>query len=243
MAAPTINTVLIVEDNADVAKLLCATLQQAGLTCSVCGSAAETRRILRDKLFDAIILDIGLPDGNGFDLCKEIRNDSDIPIIFLTGRNDEIDRVQGLEIGGDDYITKPFSPRELIARIKAIARRIPAAGRRHAPKPGQESQFQVDAQRNSIRYLDTELKLSRYEYLILKILISHPGWIFSREKLMSLAWTDPQASDIRTVDAHIKSIRAKLKAVSPEQEPIVTRRGVGYSLKEEADPPRDPSGS
>ena len=233
MAAHIINSVLIVEDDADIAKLLCITLQQAGLTCSVCGSAAETRNVFRDHSFDAIILDIGLPDGNGFDLCKEIRGDSDIPIIFLTGRNDEIDRVLGLEIGGDDYITKPFSPRELVARIKAIERRIPAGGSQRTRMPGKDGPFQVDVERHAIRYLGSELKLSRYEYLILKILISHPGWIFSREKLMSLAWTDPQASDIRTVDAHIKSIRAKLKAVSPEREPIVTRRGVGYSLKEE----------
>ena len=228
-----IKSVLIVEDEAAIASLIHDTLKLEGFSCTICATAAETRTVLQQNEFDLIILDIGLPDGNGFDLCKEIRKYSDIPIVFLTGRGEEIDRVLGLEIGGDDYITKPFSPRELVARIKAIERRIPDSDRKHAQNWGKNSSFQIDVQRQAIRYFDMELKLSRYEYLILKILISHPGWLFSREKLMSLAWPDPQASDIRTIDAHIKSIRAKLNAVKPGQEPIVTRRGVGYSLKEE----------
>jgi two-component system catabolic regulation response regulator CreB len=228
-----IKSVLIVEDEAAIANLIHDTLKLEGFSCTICATAAETRTVLQQNEFDLIILDIGLPDGNGFDLCKEIRKYSDIPIVFLTGRGEEIDRVLGLEIGGDEYITKPFSPRELVARIKAIERRIPASDRKHAQNWGKNNSFQIDIQRQAIRYFDVELKLSRYEYLILKILISHPGWIFSREKLMSLAWQDPQASDIRTVDAHIKSIRAKLKAVKPGVDPIVTKRGVGYSLQEE----------
>jgi two-component system catabolic regulation response regulator CreB len=233
MAFFIIKAVLIVEDDGHIANLILDTLKQEGFTCSVCVSASETRAILQRNEFDIIILDIGLPDGNGFDLCKEIRKDSDIPIVFLTGRSDEIDRVLGLEIGGDDYITKPFSPRELIARIKAIERRIPDSDRKHAQKWGKNTSFQVDVQRHAIHYLNSELKLSRYEYLILKVLVSHPGWIFSREKLMSLVWQDSHASDVRTVDTHIKSIRAKLKAIDAGQEPIVTKRGVGYSLKED----------
>jgi len=233
MTIRAIKSVLIVEDDAEVAGLVREILQQEGMSSSVCSSAAETREILQEKPFDLIILDIGLPGESGFDLCKEIRNYSDIPIVFLTGRSDVIDRVLGLEIGADDYITKPFMPRELVARIRAIARRLPAGGRIHPKKWGKNRLFQIDAQRHAIHYCDAKLKLSRTEYLILKILISHPGWIFSREQLMSLVWEDPQSSDIRTVDAHIKSIRAKLKAVNPEHEPIVTKRGIGYSVDEE----------
>lgn len=180
---------------------------------------------------DLIILDVGLPDRDGFEICREIRRQTDVPIIFLTARADEIDRVVGLEIGADDYIVKPFSPRELVARVKAILRR----GRDRPSAPDNAvAAFAVDPDRGAIFYHGTRLDLTRYELKLLEILINRPGRIYSRDELMQLAWDDPDASTERTVDSHIKSIRAKLREVRSQTEPILTHRGLGYSLKEDS---------
>lgn len=232
MEPHVIHAVLVVDDDEVIAGLIRDTLEPEGYAVAAAGSAAAAREVLGGAPCDLIILDIGLPDGNGFDLCREIRAKSDIPIIFLTGRSDEVDRVLGLEIGGDDYITKPFSPRELLARIRVIEKWIPRDGRRSAAPGGVAGPFRIDERRQAIFYRDAELALTRYEYFILRILVSHPGWTFSREKLMELAWPAPHASDLRTVDAHIKSIRAKLKAVAPQFDPIATKHGFGYFLKD-----------
>jgi two-component system catabolic regulation response regulator CreB len=184
---------------------------------------------LDQESIDLIILDIGLPDINGLELCKQIRKVHNLPIIFLTARSEEIDRVVGLEIGADDYVVKPFSPRELTARIKAVLRRT----RQPATDPPSNQAFQIDASRRRIFYFDTALDLSRYEYNLLKVLIRRPGHVFTRDHLMELAWDEPEASMDRTVDAHVKNIRAKLKAIRPQIDPIITHRGVGYALKED----------
>ena len=161
---------------------------------------------------------------------KEIRKDSSVPVIFLTARKDEVDRIVGLEIGGDDYVSKPFSPRELAARVKAVLRRT-SSGEAASANEG-TSRFTIDENQLVISYCGKSLDLSRYEYRLLKTLMSHPGWVFSREKLKDLVWEDPEASLSRTVDTHIKTIRAKLKAINSEDDPIKTHRGLGYSFKE-----------
>lgn len=177
---------------------------------------------------DLVLLDVGLPDMSGFELCSAIRRESDVPVIFLTARGHEIDRVVGLEIGGDDYIVKPFSPREVSARVKAVLRRAGAA--RSTPF----GMWAVDESRRRIAYFGQVLELSRYEYEILKNLIRSPGQVFSRERLMELVWDSPETSLDRAVDAHIKNIRAKLRRIAPDREAIVTHRGSGYALREEA---------
>ena len=184
--------------------------------------------LLNDTHIDLMILDIGLPDINGFELCRKIRKIHLLPIIFLTARSDEIDRVVGLEIGGDDYVTKPFSPRELSARVKAILRRV-------RPQTGSVTPavFELDEKRRLIKFCGEPLILSRYEYRLLKTLIKRPGQVFSREKLMELVWDAPESSMDRTVDAHIKNIRNKLKTINPRIETIITHRGIGYALKED----------
>jgi two-component system catabolic regulation response regulator CreB len=179
----------------------------------------------KDKT-DLVILDIGLPDINGFELIKKIRQKVNTPIICLTAHAEEIDRILGLELGADDYVAKPFSPREVTARIKAILRRSSAKSDSAA------SVFQIDMNKRQIQYFGTKLVLSRYEYDILVLLINRPGWIFSREKIMDHVWLEPDDSFDRTVDAHIKTIRAKLKTVNPEIDPIETHRGIGYALRE-----------
>jgi two-component system catabolic regulation response regulator CreB len=171
-----------------------------------------------------LILDIGLPDGNGFEFCKAIRRFSDIPIIFLTARNDEVDRIVGLEIGADDYVGKPFSPRELAARVKAILKRSAGNNVRR------ESDFEVDAARARIRFHDSWLDLTRYEFLVLKMLLQQPERIYSRAQIMDQVWSAPEESLDRVVDTHIKTLRAKLRAVREDADPIKTHRGMGYSI-------------
>jgi len=221
--------ILIVEDEPGIVDTLQYALETDGFETICLSSGRPVIPLLNQDSINLIVLDIGLPDVNGLELCKEIRKNHLVPIIFLTARADEIDRVVGLEIGADDYVTKPFSPREVAARVKAILRRT-------GPVTGESSvcaAFRVDEARCKIFYYGAGVELSRYEYRILKTFIGRPGNVFSREQLMALAWDEPEASMDRTVDAHIKNLRAKLKAVKPGVDPIVTHRGVGYSLKED----------
>ena len=172
-----------------------------------------------------LILDVGLPDGNGFEFCKTIRRFSDIPIIFLTARNDEVDRIVGLEIGADDYVGKPFSPRELAARVKVILKRT--AGK---SEPITETDFEIDTARARIRFHGSVLDLTRYEYLLLKMLLQQPERIYSRPQIMEQVWSGAEESLERVVDTHIKTLRAKLRAVREDADPIKTHRGMGYSI-------------
>ncbi len=156
-------------------------------------------------------------------------------MLFLTARSDEIDRVVGLELGADDYIAKPFSPRELVARVRSILRRSvrPAAAATRATAEPALQTFALDEERHQIRYYGRLLELSRYEYGILRLLVQRPGRVFSRDELLNKVWDGGSDSFDRTVDAHIKTLRAKLKAIAPELEPIRTLRGSGYALSEE----------
>ena len=169
---------------------------------------------------------------DGFALAREIRKTGDLPIIFLTARSSEVDRVVGLELGADDYVSKPFSPRELSARVKAVLRRSAAHRTAASPTPSSSRVFQIDEDRYRISFKEQLLDLSKYEFKLLKVLIDSPGRVFTREHLMALCWEEPEMSLERTVDAHIKNIRAKLRAVDPDLEVIITQRGIGYSLRE-----------
>jgi two-component system catabolic regulation response regulator CreB len=221
--------ILIVEDEPAIMDNIHYALETEGFETIPVFSGAPVVPLLTKEPVDLIILDIGLPDMNGLELCKEIRKSFSTPIIFLTARTEEIDRVVGLEIGADDYISKPFSPRELAARVRAVLRRTQNADRSDLlPQV-----FQMNESKRQISYCGQALDLSRYEYDILKIFIRQPGHVYSRDQLMELVWDEPGMSLDRTVDAHIKNIRAKLKAIDPEKEPIITHRGAGYSLRED----------
>lgn len=225
-------TILLVEDEAAIADTLVYTLENEGFVVRWARLAQDARAYLAGETVDLMLLDVGLPDGNGFDLCREIRRSHDLPVIFLTARKEEIDRVVGLEIGGDDYVTKPFSPREVAARVKAILRRSrPVAAQPQAGPEGGPA-FTLDDVGQRIAYLGQWLSLSRYEYRILRTLVSRPGHVLSRAQLMDHAWEEPEASFDRAVDTHIKTLRAKLRAINAEARPIRTHRGMGYSLSE-----------
>ncbi|MHB8138607.1 MAG: two-component system response regulator CreB [Smithellaceae bacterium] len=220
--------ILIVDDEPAITDAIRYALETEGFETISLAEGLPVLPLIQQKNVDLIILDVGLPDVNGFDLCKEIRKIYDTPIIFLTARTTEIDRVVGLEIGADDYVVKPFSPRELTARIKAILRRV-GTDHQDAPPSGA---FQVNESKRQIAYFGHPLELSNYEYRILITFIGRPGHVYSRSQLMDMAWDVPEASMDRTVDAHIKNLRAKLKHIKPDIEPIITHRGAGYSLKE-----------
>ena len=227
--------ILIVEDEPGIADTLRYALTTEGFEPHWFATGEEALAGT-DALAPALVLlDIGLPDLNGLEVFKRLRERrADLPVIFLTARSDEIDRVVGLELGADDYVAKPFSPRELVARVRTILRRAQRAPAAAAPAP--VTPFEVDAERKRIRFYGRVLELSRYEYGLLKTLIARPGRVWSRDELLERVWDDPGDSLDRTVDAHVKTLRAKLKAVAPDVEPIRTHRGSGYALAEDLPP-------
>ncbi len=229
--------VVVIEDEPSIAETIRYALATDGFSPVVCATGGEGLEVLKDSDSALVILDIGLPDINGFELFRRIRTCSSVPVIFLTARSQEIDRVAGLEMGADDYIVKPFSPRELAARVRAVMRRTSAApppantGAAHAQSPA----FAIDTERKTITYCACELDLARYEYGILELLVREAGRVFSRRQLMEHVWDEPDVSLERTVDTHIKTLRTKLRAVRPGHDPIVTRRGFGYVLDDSPD--------
>ena len=222
--------ILLVEDEPSIADNIVYALKTEGFMPTWCQTGRDALERLASESFALVILDVGLPDMNGFDVCRKIRTFSNVPVVFVTARKGEIDRVVGLEIGADDYVMKPFTPRELTARIRAILRRTESSSQT-APLAA-AAVFAVDDDRCEIRYHGTPLQLSRYEFRLLKVLIQKPGRVYSRDQLMELAWEEPDTALDRTVDAHIKTLRAKLRAVRDDEDPIRTHRGLGYSLKE-----------
>ena len=228
--------ILIVEDEPSIADNVIYALNTDGFDPVWSQTAQEARKVLKECDVALVILDVGLPDESGFEFAKEIRIASRVPIIFATARAEEIDRILGLELGGDDYVVKPFSPRELSARVKAILRRVNGdlsqeVGGRAQTEVTEHGAFELDEMRVLIRYQEQDLELSRYEYRLLALLIKNPGRVFSREQLMDRVWEEPEMSLERTVDTHVNTLRLKLNLIDDE-DPIVPHRGVGYSMRE-----------
>ncbi|MEJ7746704.1 MAG: two-component system response regulator CreB [Luteimonas sp.] len=219
-------TILIAEDEPAIADALLYALRSEGYTVEhhLLGGGIVAR--IGQGGIDLLLLDVGLPDVSGFDVCRKLRMASELPVIFLTARNDEVDRVLGLELGGDDYIAKPFSPRELVARVRARLRRHSTA--EHGWH--RSGLFEIDREGRRIRCAGHLLDLTRYEYALLSELLRRPGAILSRAQLLDRAWDGDSESTDRTVDTHVKTLRAKLRAIDPAIDPIRTHRGVGYSL-------------
>jgi two-component system, OmpR family, catabolic regulation response regulator CreB len=238
--------ILVVEDESGIADTIQYVLATDGFLPVWCSTAEQALREFATEAPALAILDVGLPDLNGFELFKRLQalsiasGGAPVPMLFLTARSDEIDRVVGLELGADDYIAKPFSPRELVARVRGILRRSarPASALTTTPWAtpacaAAPSPFVLDEERRQIRFYQHTLELSRYEYGILRLLVLKPGRVFTREDFLDKVWDDRSGSADRTVDAHIKTLRAKLKAVAPHTEPIRTSRGSGYALAED----------
>lgn len=224
--------ILIVEDEPAIADTLIYALKTECYTVTHALTGQEALQQFQNQRFDFVILDIGLPDMTGLEVCKAMRETARTPILFLTARDAEIDRILGLELGGDDYVTKPFSPREIVARIRAITRRSGASDS-HAPSdpagktPGPLTH---DASSMSIHCSGKALDLTAHEYKLLLVFLKQPGRVFTRDQLLEQAWNDPGAVTDRTIDAHIKTIRSKLRTLSPGSEELIqTRRGLGYS--------------
>lgn len=223
-------TILIVDDEPTIADTLDYALRSEGFATHCVGLGRDALAALHNLNIALVILDIGLPDMNGLDVCRELRRTSDVPVIFLTARSDAIDRIVGLELGADDYVAKPFSPREVTSRVRAILRRArPAAPDASAA----ESHFKIDSECTRIAYDGVWLTLTRYEYGLLSTLLERPGRVLSRARLMETVWRDAEESLERTVDAHIKTLRAKLRAIR-DDDPIETHRGLGYSIRNDA---------
>jgi two-component system catabolic regulation response regulator CreB len=222
-------TILVVEDEASIAETIIYALKTDGFAPLWKRTGREALAALDAQPVALVVLDVGLPDANGFDVCRELRRRHAVPVIFLTARNAEVDRIVGLELGADDYLAKPFSPRELTARVRAVLRRSNGtAAPPTLPPPG----WAHDEARCKISFRGRALDLTRNEYRLLGALLAAPGRVFSRDQLMTAAWDDPGAALDRTVDAHIKTLRAKLREASPGADPIETHRGLGYSLRE-----------
>ena len=221
---------LVVEDEPPIAETILYALRTEGFAPLWHTTGREALAALRRVPVALVVLDVGLPDMSGFDVCRELRRTQAVPVIFLTARSGEVDKVVGLELGADDYLAKPFSPRELTARIRAVLRRTQAPT---ASVPGPSVVWHHDVERCRIHYRGQALDLTRNEYRLLAVLVAAPGRVFSRDQLMEAAWPDPGAAMDRTVDAHIKLVRGKLRTVAPDADPIVTHRGLGYALREE----------
>lgn len=227
--------ILLLEDEQAIADTLLYALRSEGFEVRHVPLVREALAAFAARPPDLAILDVGVPDGNGFDVCRAFRKSSDLPIVFLTARGEEIDRVLGLELGADDYVTKPFSPREVCARVKAILRRThagKAAAKAMAPDEAERNgALQLDEAAQRVRCDGVPLALTRYEYLLLATLLKRPQRIFSRSELMDLVWGDALDTSERTVDAHIKLVRAKLRACGVDAGLIQTHRNMGYSLQ------------
>lgn len=237
MTAPVAH-VLLVEDEAAIAETVLYALRSEGYAASHCLLGGEALLRLQAGGIDVVVLDVGLPDLGGFEVCRRLRAlpgpVAQLPVIFLTARNDEVDRVLGLELGADDYMTKPFSPRELVARVRARLRRaLPAASATASTEGGWQERgtFAIDREGRRIRFLGQALDLTRYEYALLEALLQRPGAILSRAQLMDRGWDSSADSADRTVDTHVKTLRAKLRAAGASDDPIRTHRGLGYALE------------
>lgn len=238
--------ILIVEDESGIADTIQYALEADGFSCQWFSTAQEALVQFQKNTPNLVILDIGLPDMHGFELFRRLQSlpdGSQTPMLFLTARSEEIDKVAGLELGADDYIAKPFSPRELVARVRSILRRfekIQANAQKASPKEAIRPEktelipipFECDEKRMQIFYYGKPLELSRYEFRLLRLLIQRPGRVFERNELLALVWDEGSESYDRTVDAHIKTLRSKLKLIAPDVEAIRTIRGIGYALNE-----------
>ena len=216
--------ILIVEDEPDLAALIADYVRASAFEAEIISDGQLALQEIQKELPSLIVLDLMLPSLDGLSLCKQVRAFSQVPIIMVTAKVEEIDRLLGLEIGADDYLCKPFSPRELVARIKVILRRIPD----NLSPANQETKVHIDTAAFSIYINEKTMDLTRSEYLIFCALLQHQGQVFSRQQLLDIANQDALDVTDRAVDSHIKNLRKKIHQILPECNPILSIYGLGY---------------
>ena len=222
--------ILVVDDEPPIVNLLAYNLKQASYDVLIARDGEEALQLARQEHPDLIILDIMLPKMDGLDVCRTLRRERDVPIIMLTARDDEIDRVVGLELGADDYVVKPFSVRELMVRVKNVLRRTNSPPESAPPNAVQVDSLSVDLTRCEATWDNAPLKLTTLELRLLYTLAQHAGQVLSREQLLEQVWGYDYYGDLRAVDAAVKRLRARLREATPDDEIITTVRGMGYKL-------------
>jgi DNA-binding response OmpR family regulator len=225
-------TILVVEDETSIASFVAAYLRNAGYGVKTAATAQTALIQLAADSPGLVILDLNLPDGDGVELCRRIRKTSDVPILMLTARDEDIDKIIGLEVGADDYMTKPFNPRELVARVKSILRRAAPERRKSESDELQHGELTINAGKREVHVSDEEIRLAPKEFDLLWELLDHRGIVLTRDQLLERVWGYTFAGDTRTVDVHVRQIRRKLGDASP----IVTVWGVGYKVASDRSP-------
>ncbi len=232
--AATAPRILLVDDEVSVQKLLTYPLRKEGYDVIPAMDGREALERLNEDDFDLVVLDVMLPRVDGFDVCRQIRSRSTVPIIMLTAKAEEIDKVLGLELGADDYITKPFSVREFRSRVKAVLRRAALAPQEERfEEPIRQEGLVIDFERRQVEVRDEPVKLTYVEFEILAALARTPGRVFTRTMLLERVWGDAAYRDPRTIDVHIRHLREKLELEPKQPELILTVRGVGYRFRDE----------
>jgi DNA-binding response OmpR family regulator len=219
-------TVLVVEDESSIASFVAAYLKNAGYAVRTTPSGQEALRLVDSEKPALVVLDLMLPDLDGVEVCKRIRQKGELPVLMLTARDEDVDKIIGLEVGADDYMTKPFNPRELVARVKAILRRSGPERDKRESAVIRHGELSVDAGRREVKVGDTEVQLAPKEFDLLWELLDHRGLVLTRDQLLERVWGYTFAGDTRTVDVHVRQLRRKLGDASP----IVTVWGVGYKV-------------
>jgi two-component system, OmpR family, alkaline phosphatase synthesis response regulator PhoP len=226
------HTILVVEDETSIASFVSAYLRNAGYAVKTASTAQAALLELASESPALIVLDLNLPDGDGVELCRRIRKGSDVPILMLTARDEDVDKIIGLEVGADDYMTKPFNPRELVARVKSVLRRAAPERRRSDSEELRHGDLVINAGRREVHVGDEEIRLAPKEFDLLWELLDHRGIVLTRDQLLERVWGYTFAGDTRTVDVHVRQIRRKLGDASP----IVTVWGVGYKVTTDRSP-------
>jgi DNA-binding response OmpR family regulator len=227
-------SILVVDDEESIQKLLTYPLEREGFEVVQARDGEEALDRFREGSFDLVVLDLALPKLDGLEVCKRLRATSTVPIIMLTARDDEVDKVLGLELGADDYITKPFSMREFRSRVRAALRRAEMAP---AAEPGAEpivrGDLRIDFEKRTTELAGDPVELTYVEFEILSVLARHPGRVYTRDMLLDRIWGDSAFRDQRTIDVHIRHLREKLEPDAKNPEYLLTVRGVGYRFKDE----------
>jgi len=226
------HAILVVEDETSIASFVAAYLRNAGYSVETASTAQGALSALASDTPALIVLDLNLPDGDGVELCRRIRKGSDVPILMLTARDEDIDKIIGLEVGADDYMTKPFNPRELVARVKSVLRRAAPERRKSDSEELRHGDLAINSGKREVYVGDEEIRLAPKEFDLLWELLDHRGIVLTRDQLLERVWGYTFAGDTRTVDVHVRQIRRKLGDASP----IVTVWGVGYKVASERAP-------